>query len=230
MKEGDGVMKTKAALYGRVSTRDKQDIEVQLAPLREWAKDRGFEVVAEFKDVGQSGNKASRPALAKLMADARRGRFGVVLVARFDRMARSVAHMATVLAEFDSLGIDFLSRAEAIDTTTPMGKAMYHVAAVFSELERSVIVERVNAGLDRARAKGVKLGRPERTVNAQAALALRQSGLSYAKIAKELGVSVGVAHRVINQTNSCVSRAGLAGKIKTAQPPVRDDAERFGLR
>lgn len=146
----------RVALYARVSTRDKQDPETQLQPLRDRA--RNCEV-SEYVDVGWSGGKEHRPQLDRLMADAKKQKFDAVIVARFDRFARSTKHLLTALAQFNALGIDFISINESIDTSTPMGKLVFTILAAVAEMERSLIRERVQAGVDRARRQGVTLGR-----------------------------------------------------------------------
>ena len=149
----------KVAIYGRVST-PKQNIESQLRPLREFAASRGFEVADEFKDIGVSGKAYRRPALDKLMDSARKRQIDAVLVFQFSRFARSVKHLVEALEEFKTLGIAFMSYSENIDTSSPIGEAIFAVIAALSQLERDLIRERVQAGLARARAEGRKLGRP----------------------------------------------------------------------
>ena len=179
----------RVALYARVSTKNSQDPETQLLALREYAKARGLEVFAEYVDVGISGGKDSRPALNKLMADAKRRRFDAVLVARFDRFARSTRHLVLALEEFNALGVDFISLSESVDTSTPMGKMVYTVIAAVAELERSLIRERVVMGLQRAAAQGKRIGRPAARLDYDELQALREKGLSYRAIAKQCGVS-----------------------------------------
>ena len=144
----------KIALYARVSTKNNgQNPETQLLPLREYARARGLEVFKEYVDVGISGSKEKRPALNQLMADARKRKIDAVLVARFDRFARSTRHLIQALEEFDALGVDFISLNESVDTSTPMGKMVYTVIAAVAELERSLIRERVVMGIERAKAQ-----------------------------------------------------------------------------
>lgn len=143
----------KVALYARVSKLNcHQDPETQLQPLRALCTARGFEVVREYIDHGVSGAKEKRPALDEMMLDATKGRrdFQAVLVWKFDRFARSVEHLLKALRTFDALGIAFISLTESIDTSTPMGKMMFTVLGAVAELERSLIVERIKAGLKRA--------------------------------------------------------------------------------
>jgi predicted site-specific integrase-resolvase len=142
------------ALYMRVSTKGHgQTSDTQALALKEYAERRGFDV-QEYRDEGVSGTKDRRPALDKLMADARARKFDVVIVARFDRFARSVSHLLRALEEFKALGIDFVSLNESIDTSTPMGEMIFTVLAAVAELERSIITERVHAGVNRARKEG----------------------------------------------------------------------------
>jgi putative DNA-invertase from lambdoid prophage Rac len=158
--------KTKrAGLYTRVSTSE-QNTESQETALTEYAKNRGWEVTRIYRDK-VSGAKKSRPALDELMADARKRRFGVVLVSRFDRLARSVSHLLHALETFRDLGIEFVSLSEQIDTSTAAGKLMFTVLGAVAELERSLIGERVRLGLQNAKRKGKRLGRPAiRTLSA----------------------------------------------------------------
>ncbi len=180
----------RVALYARVLTKNNgQDPETQLMALREYAKVRKLEVFAEYVDVGISGSKDSRPALNQLMADARKRRFDTVLVARFDRFARSTRHLVLALEEFNALGVDFISLSESVDTSTPMGKMVYTVIAAVAELERSLIRERVVMGLQRVKAQGKKLGRPKVEVDREVVHLLRSQGLSHRAIATQLGIS-----------------------------------------
>lgn len=188
-------MTKRAAIYARVSTTE-QCTDMQIAELRELAQRRGWQVACEYVDEGVSGTKSSRPQLDKLMADSRRRRFDLVLVFRFDRFARSTSHLLSALEEFRSLGIDFVSCHEAIDTTTPLGKMVFTVVAAVAELERSIIVERVRAGIARARAKGKRLGRPPGSrIDSVEIRKLLGEGFSMQKVANQLGISVGSVHR-----------------------------------
>jgi DNA invertase Pin-like site-specific DNA recombinase len=162
---------------------------MQLAALKDYVGRRGWELGGEYVDEGVSGSKERRPDLDRLMADARRRTFDAIAVFRFDRFARSVSHLARALDEFRALGIAFVSLHEAIDTSTPMGRAMFHIAGAFAELEREIIRERVKAGLANAKRRGRRLGRPRALVDPWK---LRQAvgrGLSARAIARELGVS-----------------------------------------
>ena len=152
----------RAGIYARVSTvNNGQDPTMQTRELREYCERRGWNVVAEFIDLGISGTKDRRPELDRLMADARRRKFDVIAVWQFDRFARSVRHLLRALDEFQALGIDFVSLTEALDSSTPSGRMIFTVLGAIGELERSLIAERVRAGLRNARARGVRLGRPK---------------------------------------------------------------------
>jgi DNA invertase Pin-like site-specific DNA recombinase len=198
------------ALYARVSTADKgQDPQMQLRELREYCDRRGWTVTGEYVDVGVSGAKDSRPELNRLMADANRRKFDAVVVWRFDRFARSVSHLLRALETFRSLGIEFVSYSEAIDTSTPVGKMTFTVLGAVAELERSLIVERVRAGVRNARAKGKKLGRPKVAVDQAKIASLRSTGASWRAISTELGVSLGTLHRLCSKIPSELPAASL---------------------
>jgi DNA invertase Pin-like site-specific DNA recombinase len=149
----------RCAIYTRVSTGDQQT-DSQEKELRQFVEKRGWRVSRVYCDKGVSGAKESRPALNQLMADCRRREIDVVAVWKFDRFARGVKHLVMSLEEFKSLGIDFVSRTEQVDTTTPMGELMFHILGAVAQLERSLIAERTIAGLREARRKGKRLGRP----------------------------------------------------------------------
>ena len=189
----------RVALYARVSTKNNgQDPETQLIALREFANARGFEVSDEYIDVGISGAKDRRPELDRLMKDVRRRKVDAVLVARFDRFARSTKHLVLALEEFNALGVDFISLNESVDTSTPMGRMVFTVIAAVAELERSLIRERVMMGLDRARRQGKRLGRPQRIVDRRRIADLRSKGLSLRQIAAELNIGKDKVARVTN--------------------------------
>src|SRR6266568_3951265 len=151
-----------AAIYARVSTLD-QEPENQLAELRRYVAARGW-TAAEHVDRGVSGAKDKRPALDRLLMDARRRRFDVVVVWRLDRLGRNLRHLITLLEELQALGIAFVSLNEGIDATTPAGKLQMHILGAIAEFERERIRERVLAGLQRAKAQGTQLGRPRALV------------------------------------------------------------------
>src|ERR1700680_5135352 len=187
---------TKAAIYARVSTTNHgQDVSTQTRDLEQFAKARGWRLIDSYLDVGISGSKDKRPQLDRLMADAHKRRFNIVIVWKFDRFARSVFHLLRALETFNALGIAFVSLSEQMDTTTPTGKMIFTVLGAVAELERSLIVERVRAGLRNARAKGKTLGRPRVVVDTERITALRAQGLSLRSIASELGASVGTVYQ-----------------------------------
>jgi DNA invertase Pin-like site-specific DNA recombinase len=200
----------KVAIYARVSTANNgQDPTMQTRELREYVERRGWTVAGEYVDIGISGTKDRRPELDRLMTDAHRRRFDVVAVWKFDRMARSVSHLLRVLETFGSLGINFVSLSEAIDTATPAGKMVFTVLGAVAELERSLIVERVRAGLRNARAKGKRLGRPRAVVDATRVTALHSQGRSVREIATELGHSRSLVHKTLaNCASFRVANAG----------------------
>ena len=172
----------KVALYTRVSTND-QSVEMQLSDLRRYCEQRGFDIYKEYCDEGISGTKDRRPALDELMADARKRKFDAVLCWRFDRFARSTKHLITALEEFGHLGIEFISYQENIDTSSPLGKAIFTIVSAIAELERNIIVERVKAGIRRAKENGKRLGRPKRLdLNVEELRKMRDQGLSFKKI------------------------------------------------
>ncbi len=173
----------KTAIYARVSTTNGQDPEMQLRELRDYCQRRGWQVVTEYVDVGISGAKEKRPELDKLLADAHRRRFDAVVVWRFDRFARSVSHLLR------ALGIEFVSLSEQVDTSTPTGKMIFTVLGAVAELERSLIAERVRAGLRNARAKGRRLGRPRKAVDASRVAQMRAQGASWRAIGAALRVA-----------------------------------------
>src|ERR1700704_3955779 len=168
---------------------------MQTRELREYAERRGWTVAGEYVDIGISGPKEKRPELDRLMTDAHRRRFDAVIVWKFDRFARSVSHLLRALETFKAQGIEFVSFSEQLDTSTPAGKLVFTVLGAVAELERSLIVERVKAGLRNARSKGKSLGRPKRILDAAKVASLRSQGASWRKIARQLGISSRTARR-----------------------------------
>jgi DNA invertase Pin-like site-specific DNA recombinase len=186
----------RAAIYARVSTQNHgQDPDLQINEIREYCDRRGWQIVGEYVDEGISGAKESRPALNRLLADARRRRFEVVACYRYDRMARSLRFLVNALEEFRSLGIEFVSLHEGVDTSTPNGRLVFGIFASIAEFERELIRDRVRSGIRNARAKGKTLGRPRVDVDPAQIAALRTQGLSWRAIARELGVGVGTLYR-----------------------------------
>ena len=188
----------RAAIYCRCST-DQQDLTLQRDDLTEFCKRRGWTVYQVYEDKGISGTKDSRPALDQMVKDAHQGKFDVVLCWRFDRYGRSTAHLLNSLNEFRSLNVDFVSLNEALDTTTPAGRVLFTIIAAIAEFERSIIVERVRAGVAKAKASGVKFGRPRVGFDFKRAIAMRQNGSTLRQISKALGVSHTTIYRGIGQ-------------------------------
>ena len=212
----------RCALYLRVSTVD-QHPETQLYDLRGLAAQRGFEIVHEYTDK-ISGAKAKRPGLDQLLADARRGKFDVLLVAAFDRIARSTRHFLEVLDELNHLGIEFVSFRENIDTGGPLGRAIVVIIGAIAELERSLIVERVRAGMRRARLEGRQIGRTPLQVDRVALLRDRERGVSLNDLAKTYRISKASVCRVIKDaqqavSKGCIPAAFAAVDSKELRPP-----------
>ncbi len=203
-------MKT-AALYIRVSKAD-QNPETQLVALREYARRREFSELIEYVDHGWSGSKRRRPALDQLMKDAKQKRFDAVIVARFDRFARSVHHLLFALEEFEARQIDFISLHEAIDTTTPMGRMMFWIAGAFAEFEHAVIRERIMDGLERAKAEGKQLGRPKKIFDREKVMRLHKRGWSIRRIAKKLKVGKTSVDRALKTMSQNHRAQFLSGK------------------
>jgi DNA invertase Pin-like site-specific DNA recombinase len=184
----------KAAIYARVSTLD-QEPENQLQELRAYVAARGWTLSTEYVDRGVSGSKDRRPALDDLVADARRRRFDVVVCWRLDRLGRNLKHLITLLEDLQALGVAFVSLAEGIDATTPAGKLQMHILGAIAEFERGRIVERVRAGLQRARTQGVRLGRPRRRVASERLAEV--AGLPAREAARRLGIPRSTFQRLL---------------------------------
>jgi len=184
----------KVAIYARVSRGQGQDPEMQLRELREFCQRRGWAAAREYVDAGVCGAREHRPQLDRLMADCRRRQIDAVIVYRYDRFARSLRQLVNALEEFRSLGVEFISLHEGVDTSTPNGRLVFGIFASIAEFERELIRDRVRSGIAAARSKGKRLGRPRVKVDAARIATLRASGLSWPKIAAELGVSVGTVY------------------------------------
>jgi DNA invertase Pin-like site-specific DNA recombinase len=193
-----GVMQKRAAIYVRVST-DKQTVENQVAALRQIAERRGWQVVEQYSDAGISGAKGrdGRPGLDQMLNDAQRRKFDVVMSWAIDRLGRSLIDLLGTIQTLETCGVDLYLDQQSIDTTTPAGKLMFQVCGAFGEFERSMIRQRINAGLKRAVAQGKQLGRPkvdpaiEKRIQAQL-----RGGKGMRKIARELGVGTGTVQRI----------------------------------
>jgi len=180
-------MKNEAALYCRVSTND-QKTDMQLTDLRKFSSDRNLIIYNEYLDNGISGSIKKRPALDKLMSDAKKKKFDVILVWRFDRFARSSRHLVEALHTFRHLDIQFISYNENIDTGSPLGEAMFTIISAMAQLERDIIKERVKAGLKNARNKGKTLGRPKVDIDLTRAKEMQNEGDSIRSISIKLRI------------------------------------------
>jgi DNA invertase Pin-like site-specific DNA recombinase len=195
---------SRVAIYARISTGNgQQDPSMQTRELREYCVRRGWEVVREHIDIGFSGSREKRPELDKLMSDAHRRKFEIVVVWKFDRFARSVSHLIRALETFRALGIEFVSYSEQLDTSTPAGKLVFTVLGAVAELERSLIVERVRAGMRNAHAKGKRIGRPAKTylsvyVKQSIAKEYFAGQISLRDLARKFSTSLGMIQRIVN--------------------------------
>ncbi len=188
----------RAALYARVSTFDQQSIPLQIRALREYAARRGWTIALQVKEVGSGASQ--REQREKLLGAARRREIDVVLVWRLDRWGRSVADLLATLQELDHLGVGFVSLTEALDLTTPAGRAMAALLAVFAEFEREILRERVRAGLAEARLNGTRLGRPATAAKKAAEVGkLHRAGVSKAEIARRLEIGRTSVRRILEE-------------------------------
>jgi DNA invertase Pin-like site-specific DNA recombinase len=192
-------MKKAVAIYARVST-DRQTVDMQIHELKAYVERRGWNLHREFIDQGYSGSDTKRPAFQEMMNEAKKRRFDVLLVWKLDRLSRSMKDLVMVLNELGGLGIDFVSYDNNLDTSTPTGKLVFHVIGAVAEFEKDIIKERVKAGLENAKRKGKKLGRPgvDDSVIEEAKV-LRRQGKSFRAIGKQLGISEGVVRQRLKE-------------------------------
>jgi DNA invertase Pin-like site-specific DNA recombinase len=180
----------RVALYARVSTANKkQDVETQLLPLREFCVHRGWEITREYVDNGVSGSTEFRPALDALLKDARRGKFDAMLCWNLDRVGRSLKHLIGLLADLDTVRVAFVSLSDNLDLTTPQGRLMFQIIGAMAEFERSLIVERVTAGMRRAKALGHLPGRKRQVLDLDAIRVRISAGESLRSCARSLSIS-----------------------------------------
>jgi DNA invertase Pin-like site-specific DNA recombinase len=172
---------------------------MQLAELREYASRRSWEIYDEYVDSGVSGSKESRPELNRLMSDVHLRRFDIVLCWKVDRFGRSLKHLVNALADLDSYGVAFVSLRDNLDLSTPSGRLMFQIIGAMAEFERSLIQERVRAGLRNAQLKGKTLGRPPLTLDHDRIARLRASGASIREISAQLEVSTATVHKALQQ-------------------------------
>ena len=213
----------RVALYARVSTCNGQDPEMQLRELREYASRRGWTITTEYVDHGVSGSKESRPQLNELMADAHRRKFDAVLVWKIDRWGRSLTHLVNSLADLAAYGVAFVSLRDNLDLSTPSGRLMLQIIGAMAEFERSLIQERVRAGLRNARAKGQRLGRPSIDLNPAEVLQLRARGLAWRAIASQLGIGVGTAVRAATRCDTKRSEKDLSVNVALCSTSAKHD-------
>ncbi len=190
----------KVGIYARTSTADKgQDPELQLKDLRQYAEARGWKIFGEYSDIGESGSKDKRPQLDRLMEDARKRRIDAILVWKLDRFGRSLKALITTLEELRSLGVQFVSYTENLDFSTPAGRAMANLIGVFAEFERDLIRERVRAGIQNAKSKGIRVGR--RSLIDQGLLKtvadMRNKGMKIRALARHLNISPSLVHKTL---------------------------------
>lgn len=210
----------RAAIYARVSTRD-QDPGMQLEDLRRYAGSRGWKIAAEHVDHGVSGARESRPELDRLMEAVRKRQVDLVLVWRFDRFARSTSHLLRALEEFRALGVDFVSYQENVDTSTPLGQALFTIVAAVAQLERDIIRERVKAGVERARINGKALGRPRAAFDLEEAKRLAAvPGYGLRDIADRMKVSHTTVRRELARAGFRLTRAGIYWLGRLEQKPT----------
>ena len=191
---------SRVALYARVSTANGQDPQLQLSELREYVQRRGWTIAEEYVDNGVSGVKESRPALNRLMADAQRRRFDILLCWKLDRFARSLKFLVVSLSELSALGIAFVSLRDNLDLTTPAGRLMAQLLGAMAEFERELIRERVCAGLRNARRNGKRIGRPRAPLDLKRLATLRAEGWGWNRIARDLGVGPATVLRAAKRT------------------------------
>jgi DNA invertase Pin-like site-specific DNA recombinase len=201
----------KCAIYGRVSTQE-QRIDNQLYDLRTFAEQHGFEVVAEYTDVGVSGSKARRPGLDTMLKDAGKKKFNVVIVAAFDRVARSTKHFLSVVDELDGLGVEFVSRRENIATDGAMGRLFLTLISSIAELESDLIKERIRAGMRRRKLDGLPVGRQPLNVDHEAIVRDRLAGMSLTEVAKRYGVSRASVVRWVREARQADSASFTASQ------------------
>ena len=208
-------MPHRVAFYCRVSTSD-QHTEPQLHALRTYAAARGLEIAAEYVDHGISGAKDRRPALDRLLADARRRRFDVLACTKLDRLARSVHHLTSLGRELEALGIDLVVLDQAIDTSTPSGRLLFHVLGSIAEFERDLIRERTAAGIRAAKRRGARIGRPKAAVDRHALARGIRAGGSISQLSRTLGVSWATARKALAMELSKRVGAGEAKNVGVA--------------
>ncbi|MDZ7841512.1 MAG: recombinase family protein [Gammaproteobacteria bacterium] len=194
----------RAVIYGRVSTKG-QDTENQVRELKKVAKRQGWKITHQYIDHGISGSKGrdGRPEFDKMLKDAVRKEFDVIMAWSVDRLGRSLQHLVGFLDEIHAKGVHLYLHQQGVDTTTPAGKALFQMTGVFAEFERAMIQERVKAGLERARAQGKVLGRPKVPPKIERAiLKARKNGTGMVAIANQVGCGVGTVQRILSENEA----------------------------
>ena len=195
-------MSCRVALYARVSTLNGQNPEMQLAELREYASRRGWTVHGEYSDVGISGARESRPELNRMLAAAQSREFDAILCWKLDRLGRSLKHLVNTLADLQAWDVAFIALRDNLDLSTPTGRLSFHIIAAMAEFERALIRERVSAGIQAARHRGTRIGRPKAYVNPLKIRELRSQGMPWRELSKRLGVGVGTAIRALQRDDA----------------------------
>jgi DNA invertase Pin-like site-specific DNA recombinase len=190
-----------AAVYVRVSRAD-QNVQMQADETEALIERRGWRAMRTFADEGISGSHDRRPAFRRMMEAARRREFAVLCVYRADRLFRSLRDLIVTIDELASLGVGFVSVQEPFDTTTPSGRLLVSLVGAFAEFERSVLIQRTKSGLEAARKRGARLGRPRTSVDIGKAQRMRAQGMSYRDVAKALGVGLGTLHRALSDATN----------------------------
>ena len=210
----------KAVLYGRTSTPE-QDLESQFIQLRNIAAQRGFELSGIYSDFGNLGSKAKRPGINSLLRDARRGKFSVILIDAFDRLARSTRNFLEVVDELDSLGIELIFASEAVDTGAPTGRIFVTMLRYLAQLEKSLIRDRIKAGMRRRKLEGLPVGRLRLDVNHAALVRDRLAGMSLTQVAKRYDVSRATVVRFVREARQRELSAFVAFRPETLQVAAR---------
>lgn len=188
---------SRIAIYARVSTLNGQNPELQLSEIREYAARRGWTIAGEYVDIGVSGSKESRPELNRMIGDAHRRRFDAVVCWKLDRLGRSLKHLVTTIEDLAAYGVSFISLRDNLDLSTPSGRLMMHIIAAMAEFERELIRERVTAGIQAAKRRGTKIGRPRAGISPERVRAMRAEGTPWRAIAKRFNVGTGTVVRAL---------------------------------
>jgi len=196
----------RAGIYGRVSTLDKQDVTMQTNELLAFAPARGWGVAGEYVDK-VTGTSDSRPALNRLLADARSRKLDAIVIWRLDRLFRDLRHMVNLVAELQAVGVALVSVRDNLDLSTPARRLQFHIISAMAEFEKSLIVERVRAGVEHARAKGKRLGRPRLVIDACKVASLRSAGTSWAAVSRQVGQTLAACRRAYQRYHTALPKS-----------------------